>query len=673
MYFKMKNDKKDLFESAPISKAVISLVIPAVISQIIFVIYNIADTFFIGQLGNPDQVAAAALAMPPFVMLTGIANLFGIGGSSLISRCLGQGEREKAKNCSSFCIWTAIIIAFLYGVIMYVGKSFIFPFLGTDASTYDYCGDYLFWTVTIGAVPTVLNASLGHLVRSEGFSKQASAGMALGGILNVILDPVFIFGLKMEIAGAAIATMLSNTAATLYFIILLYKKGESTTITFSPKYYSVKYRIPAEVIMVGLPSLVMIILSTVSSLTTNKLIVSYSNEAVAGMGIAKKLDMFAFGLINGMTQGVLPLIGYNYASKNYDRMKNTIKTAFKYSLIAAVVCTICLYVFAVPISRVFINDAATIEYAQHYLKIIALSCVAITITTMIITIFQATGQKVQPTVLSVVKRGTIDVILMLIMNHLIGVNGIPMATFLADCIAMIISVAIFLPYWRTVKNASGDAVLEKEMVDSSTSVSEESLKNGMVITIGRSYGSGGRTVGKLVAKALGIPYYDSELLEKTAIKSGLNKKFIESTDEKALKNSMIYGYAGYGSEAYAEIEKLASKAQREIIEEVASKGACVIVGRRADKILKNHGNLLSIFISAPIEARIKRVMEREALSENDSRAKVMRVDKERAEYYNSPDYGCWGNADNYDVCLDTDKFGIEQVVHIITELALATK
>lgn len=292
----MKSDNTELFEKTPVPKAVISLVVPTIISQIIFVLYNVADTFFIGQLGDPNQVAAATLAMPPFVLLTGIANLFGIGGSSLISRSLGLGDKKKAKHCASFSIWSATVIALLYGIIMFACQSVIYPILGADSNTYSYCNDYIFWTITIGGVPTVLNACLGHLVRSEGYSKQASVGMALGGILNCILDPVFIFGLNTELAGAAIATMLSNTVATLYFIILLYKKRKTTAITFSPKYYTFKYKIPTEILSVGLPSLLMITLGILSSWTANKLVVAYSNQAVAGMGIAKKLDMITFGI-----------------------------------------------------------------------------------------------------------------------------------------------------------------------------------------------------------------------------------------------------------------------------------------------------------------------------------------------------------------------------------------
>ena len=189
----MKTDNTALFEKMPVRKAVITLVIPTIISQIITVIYNMADTFFIGQMADANQVAAATLAMPPFVMLTGIANLFGIGGSSLISRSLGEGNREKAKKCAAFSIWSAAAVALVYGLLMYWSRPILFPLLGTDKFTYDYCSDYFLWTIAIGGVPTVLNACLAHLVRAEGYSKEASIGLALGGIMNIILDPILIF------------------------------------------------------------------------------------------------------------------------------------------------------------------------------------------------------------------------------------------------------------------------------------------------------------------------------------------------------------------------------------------------------------------------------------------------------------------------------------------------
>jgi len=444
----MKTDNTELFERMPVPKAVITLVIPTIISQIITVIYNMADTFFIGQMNNPNQVAAATLAMPPFVMLTGIANLFGIGGSSLISRSLGVGDRDKAKRCAAFSIWSAAFVALIYGALMYMFRPVIFPLLGTDANTYGYCSDYVLWTIAIGGIPTVMNACLAHLVRAEGYSKEASVGVALGGILNIVLDPILIFGMKLGVTGAAIATALSNTIAMLYFIVLLHKNKERTVIKFTPQNYTLKYGIPKEILLVGFPSFIMMLMGTFSNTILNKMVVSYSNQAIAGMGIAKKIDMLAFAIANGMTQGVLPLIGYNYAAKNYVRMRSAIKTAFIYSLTVAALGTVLLFTCAVPVVKFFINDADTVAYGQHFLKIICITCPAISVTMMIISIFQATGQKTKPMILSLLRKGGIDVPFMFIMNAVAGADGIPWATPISDCLAMITALILFVPYWK---------------------------------------------------------------------------------------------------------------------------------------------------------------------------------------------------------------------------------
>jgi len=199
MEHEMDDRETELFEKTPVPKAVMSLVVPTVVSQLITVLYNMADTFFIGQTGDPNQVAAANLCMPMFFLLTGIANLFGIGGSSLISRCLGTGDKEKARQTSVFCVWTSVAVSLIYGIVIYLLSPVILPAFGANADTYDFCRKYLFWTVAAGSIPTVLNAEFAHLVRAEGYSKEASFGMILGAVLNIILDPIFILSMNMQL------------------------------------------------------------------------------------------------------------------------------------------------------------------------------------------------------------------------------------------------------------------------------------------------------------------------------------------------------------------------------------------------------------------------------------------------------------------------------------------
>lgn len=441
-------DNQVLFSKAPVSKAVLSLAIPTVISQLITVVYNMADTFFVGQLNDPLQVAGATIAMPIFMFLTAFANLFGLGGASLISRCLGINDIKKARNTASFCIWMGMIVSFIYGIIIVLCQPIIFPILGASNETWKYCSQYVFWTIGVGALPTVMNGELAHLIRCEGYSKNAAFGVAFGGILNIVLDPIFIFCFKMEITGAAIATMLSNLIAMIYFFCFLYHIRKHTVITPNIKEISFIDNIPKEVITVGLPGFVMTMMSTISNTALNHIVASYSSKAIAGMGIAKKIDLLAYAIAQGMTQGTLPLIGYNYTAGNIKRMKQSIKVDAIYSIIIAFIGMFLLYFLATPISKCFIADADTVYYGQSFLKIICFACPTTAINFMVITIFQAVGKKVKPLFLSLLRKGSIDVLLMIIFNHIFGMAGIAWATPVADWIAFVISLILIIPFFK---------------------------------------------------------------------------------------------------------------------------------------------------------------------------------------------------------------------------------
>ena len=452
----MKTKEEVLFEETPVGRAVLSLVIPTVISQLITVIYNMADTFFIGQIGDPNQVAAVSLCMPMFVLLTGMANLFGIGGSSLMSRSLGVNDHQKAKRTAAFSIWTAVAVSLLYGIALFLARSVLLPAVGADAKTYGFCCQYIFWTITIGAVPIVLNQELAHLVRAEGHSAQASLGVALGGVLNIILDPIFIFPLGLEIAGAAIATLISNVAATFYFISLLARKGNKMDISFHPKDYTWKENIPREVLLVGIPSCLMNLMGVLSNVSLNKLMSGYSNAAVAGIGVAKKVDMLSFAIAAGMSQGVLPLIGYNYSARNYKHMKAALKVDFLFSFAVALIGTMFLFTCAGSIVRAFIDDAETVRCGQMFQKIICITGPCISVTMLAITAFQSVGKKVQPTILSLMRKGGLDIPFMLLLNSLAGVNGIVWATPIADLCAMTVAVILFVPFWKRLSTQVDD-------------------------------------------------------------------------------------------------------------------------------------------------------------------------------------------------------------------------
>ncbi len=435
-----------LFKETAVPKAILSLAVPTVVGQLIHFIYNIADTFFVGQLNDPNQVAAATVCMPVFLITMLFSNLFGIGGSCVISRCFGKGNNNRAKKAAAFSVWASIAVALVYGIFIHFTKSFLIS--GTNEASFQYCSDYIFWTITIGSVPTVLSGVLSHIIRSEGFAKQSAFGIALGGILNIILDPIFIFTLGLEIKGAAIATMISNICSAIYFLLIFYVKRKSLTVSISPKYFSPKDSIAKDVFLGGLPSSVMSLMASISSSTLNGLMVQYSNEAIAGFGIAKKIDLIVFGFAQGIAQGALPLIAYNFAAKNNKRLKQAIITTTLYSFCSAVFVTVVLYFFAAPISNAFIDNTVTVDFAQRFLKILAIGCPVIALNFLFITIFQAVGAKVQPLVLSVLRKGALDIPLMFLFDRLIGVNGIPLCTPISEAIACFIAIGLFVPFLK---------------------------------------------------------------------------------------------------------------------------------------------------------------------------------------------------------------------------------
>ena len=452
----MKTENHALFESMNVGEAVLTMSIPMVISQAITIIYNVADTFFIGQMNDPNQVAAVTISLPIFYFLTALTNLFGVGGSGMVSRYLGSGKQEQARKCASFCIWSALILSSIYSNIVLLARPRLLPILGADTVTYEYTSKYIFWTICVGAVPTVLNPLLANLIRAEGYSKQASFGVAMGGILNIVLDPIFIFVFDLEIAGAAIATMLSTVCATFYFVGFIYVKRKMTVISFHPRYYSLGKNISVQTILVGLPNFVISFMATISSTVLNPLMASYSNEALAGIGIAKKIDLLAFAIAQGMSQGTLPLISYNFSSGNWKRMIETIKAAVKYGLIIAIGGMVLLLSSAGLLSDLFIEDAATAVYSEYFLRVISLTCPTTTLTLLMIAVFQATGKKAQSLFVSTLRKGVLDIPLMLILNHYFKVKGIVWAIPFADLGALLVASALFVFFMKKMSEVKNE-------------------------------------------------------------------------------------------------------------------------------------------------------------------------------------------------------------------------
>lgn len=454
MQHELSEQERKVFVELPPLKAVLSLALPTVISQVITVIYNLADTYYVGQAGDPNKVAALTICMPLMLLMTGMANLYGIGGSSMIARYLGKGDFDRARKSSSFAIWCAAATGIVYSLILLIFRPTVLGLLGANADTYEHAAGYMFWIAIVGSIPTIMNSLLSHLIRAEGMAKKASIGVSMGGILNMILDPLFMFVLMpdgMEIEGAAIATMLSNLSATVFFIVNILKKKSDTVITLDPRKVSLRDGIPGGVFAVGFPSFAMTILSSFSNIVVNNLISTASSAAIAGMGIAKKLNMLSFRVTTGITQGALPLIAFNHSSGRYKRMKQSISIAAGLSMGFALLWMTNSIVMGSTLVRLFINDAETIKYGCSFINKICLAMPLAALTMSSIMMFQAAACKRESMVLSVLRKGVFDVPLMFILNKSYPVIGVAYATPIAEILSVAISAFLVIRFFRGLK------------------------------------------------------------------------------------------------------------------------------------------------------------------------------------------------------------------------------
>ena len=367
-----EEEREQVFERLPVPQALRVMIVPAVISQLIVLIYNMADTFYVGRTGNPYMVAGTSLILPVFNITLCLAGLAGVGGGALISRLLGQGREGEARRVSVFSLYLGISIAALFSVGMAVFMEPVLGILGAGENTYGYARQYALCVIVAGGVPTVLSNVLANLIRSVGRSREAGAGIVLGGVLNIILDPVFMFLLLpdgYEVLGAGIATCLSNCIACLYFLTVLARMGRQSVITFRLGAGMAEKASVAAVFAVGIPSAVASLLFDLDYIVIDRLIVSYHDLALAAIGIVLKVERFPLNVGIGICQGMMPLVAYSYAAGSHIRMKEIIRRSRGLGLLVAAVSITLYEIFAPQFVRIFISDAQTVEMASRFLRI----------------------------------------------------------------------------------------------------------------------------------------------------------------------------------------------------------------------------------------------------------------------------------------------------------------
>ena len=452
-------DKTEVFEQLPVPAALTRMAVPTIASQLITLIYNVADTWFIGQTNNPYMVAASSLVLTVFLMTTSLANLFGVGGGTLAVRLLGSRQEDEARRVASLSLSMAAGAALIFSVACLVFMNPLLRLLGASDNTIGYAREYLLFVVVIGGLPTVLSNVMSAMLRNVGYSREAAFGLGMGGLLNVALDPLFMFVLLpdgYQVMGAAMATMLSNCAAFLYFI-MIYRRIEKTSVLAIPRRIeSISRSSMQSLFSVGVPAAVSILLFDVTNMVINRMASSYGDFQLAAIGIVLKVERLPLNIGVGIGLGMVPLVAYNYASGNLKRMKSFF-TAARVSGITVAVCSVVMYYVCAPwLIRAFIDDATTVGYGIQFLRARCFATPFMFLSFNMVHFMQAVGKGRVSFWLAVIRQLCLNIPILFLMNHLFGVGGIVWTQMIADFVNVIISYIIYFRVVKRLKEAPGN-------------------------------------------------------------------------------------------------------------------------------------------------------------------------------------------------------------------------
>lgn len=455
-----ENEKIVLFEKTPISSAVAKLSIPMVFSSLVMVLYNMADTYFVGMLNNPVENAAVALAAPVLLAFNAVNNLFGVGTSSMMSRALGRKDYDTVSESSAFGFYCSLISGILFGILCTILNSPLLTLIGADATTRTATQGYLFWTVSLGAAPAILNVVLAYLVRSEGAALHASIGTMSGCLLNIILDPFFIlpWGLNMGAEGAGCATFISNCVACLYFFVLLYVKRGKTFVCVNPRRFHFKKPIIMEICGVGIPASIQNLLNVTGMTILNNFTSAYGADAVAAMGISYKIYMVPMQITLGFSQGIMPLVSYNFASGNRRRMKGSILFALKIMLPILAAVTVIYYIGAGGLIHAFMRNSEIIAYGTAFLRGFCLGLIFLCVDFLAVGVFQALGFGKYALLFAIMRKIVLEIPALFLLNHFFPLYGLAYAQFTAELVLSICAVFMLRHIFRKYPDTMGDTV-----------------------------------------------------------------------------------------------------------------------------------------------------------------------------------------------------------------------
>ena len=441
--------QNELFESASVPKAYMKLALPVVLSMMVSLVYNMVDTYFIALTGKQELVAGVSLAAPIFTLMIAFGDIFGLGGSSLISRLFGEKREEEAKRASAFCLWAAIGFGIFVTIVLLVFRTPILKLLGTDAATFEYAGEYYTW-IAVGAASIILGLVPSNILRTEGLAMQAMAGSILGSIVNIILDPVFIFGLGQGAAGAAMATVIGNVIADVYYIYVMNKKAKRLSVSL--KEIKIPGTMIRDILVIGIPASITNLMQSIMIMITNHYLIAYGTDKVAAMGIALKANMISAFILVGFAFGGQPLVGYNYGARNKKRLKEILRFAYLFEAGLALVFTISISVFAPAIIKIFMNQSDIITNGAMMLRFQQLGMVFMAVTLVSTCVCQSVGSAAGAFALSISRQGVLYAISLMVLNAIFGYTGIIATQACADVLTAMIALAIIRKVLGGMKN-----------------------------------------------------------------------------------------------------------------------------------------------------------------------------------------------------------------------------
>lgn len=654
-----------------IGKLIKRFAIPCVISMLVASLYNIVDQIFIGwSPAGANGNAATNIVYPFTVIALAFALLIGDGAAALFSLSLGAKDKDKANKSIGNGLFLLVVTSIILLIIGFVFNEQILAMFGgnkNEVLCYGYAKDYL-RIICLGLPFYIIGQGLNASIRSDGSPKFAMVATILGAIANIILDPIFIFVFKMDVKGAAIATIIGQILTFAVSIIYLFK---AKSFKISKESLSLDKSITKKLIALGLASFITQIAIVVIISVANNLVAKYGYSTIAStgeaygvvtplavIGICMKVFGIVVSIVIGVALGGQPIMGYNMGAGKVDRVKETCKYILITNVIVGLIAFILFEFFPTYIISIFgsNNGAEYLEYAKLCLNIflggIILTCVVKSISILL----QSMGSSFKSTVLALSRDVIFFVPAIIIIASLTdSVVTMLWSAIVADVLSFIVGVVLLRKEFKALEVLS-----KEENEDIPDVVVSTNMNRNIVVTISREYGSGGHFVGKLLAERLNVPFYDKEIINMTAKEYGYSKKYIEEYEEQTVNKGNIY---------YVQDNKL-FESEAKVINKIAKNGSCVIVGRCADYILRNKKNAINVFLYSDMESKIERCVKYYNIPKDKCEKQINKINKQRAKFYNYYTNGNWDDYSNYDLAINVDSLGVERTAEMLEEIIL---